>query len=140
MSSEFPATSLPSAGVPSLALRVSRARHDLHNSIGHILGFSEILLDDVEEAGREKLRPELELIRQLATEMISQTNDALDAADIEAGRADLTALQAKLGEAAARIVAAANTLSHKSRKLKDESFKSDLWRIATAARQTQDLA
>src|SRR5712672_1974052 len=41
--------------LPSLTLRVSRARHDLHNSIGHILGFSEMLLDEVQEPGQEKL-------------------------------------------------------------------------------------
>src|SRR5258708_5055145 len=98
----------PPAALPSLTLRVSRARHDLHNSLGHILGFSEILLEGVEEPGPEKLRPELELIRRLATQMISQTNDALDAANIEAGRADLPALQAQLGESAGRIVAATN--------------------------------
>jgi hypothetical protein len=129
-----------SAVIPSLSLRVSRARHDLHNSIGHILGFSEMLLDEVQEPGQEKLRPELELIQRLAAQMISQTNDPLDAASIEAGRAHLPALQAKLGEGAVRIVGAANTLARKSRKLKGDAFKSDLWRITTAARKTQELA
>src|SRR5204862_3824588 len=98
------------------------------------------LLEDAQEAGRVKLRPELELIRQLASEMLSQTNETLDAASIEAGRADLPALQTKLQHSAARIVATANTLSRKAKKLKDDSFQRDLWRIATAARQTQALA
>jgi adenylate cyclase len=142
MSADPPPHSSPSPATvsPSLTLRVSRARHDLHNSIGHILGFSEMLLDEVQEPGQEKLRPELELIQRLAAQMISQTNDTLDAASIEAGRADLPALQAKLGEGAVRIVGAANTLARKSRKLKGDAFKSDLWRITTAARKTQELA
>jgi hypothetical protein len=131
---------LPAPALHSLTLRVSRARHDLHNSLGHILGFSEMLLDEVQEPGQERLRPELELIQRLATQMISQTNDTLDAASIEAGRADLPALQAKLGEGAVRIVGAANTLARKSRKLKGGAFTSDLWRITTAARKTQQLA
>src|SRR5436190_4711033 len=131
-----PALAPRAPATPSLSLPISRARHDLHNTLGHILGFAEMLLELAEESGGEKLRPELDLIRQIATQMISRTNETLDAAKIEAGRSDLGALQTQLDEDSARIVTATNTLARKSRKLKDESFKSDLSRITAAARQT----
>jgi class 3 adenylate cyclase/CheY-like chemotaxis protein len=99
-----------------------------------------MLLEVALESGGEKLRPELELIRQLATQMISRTNETLDAAKIEAGRSDLRALQSQLVDDCGRITAATSALARKSRKLKDESFKSDLARITVAARQTQELA
>jgi CheY-like chemotaxis protein len=99
-----------------------------------------MLLEVAQESGGEKLRPELELIRQLATQMISRTNETLDAAKIEAGRSDLRALQSQLADDSGRIIAATSALARKSRKLKDESFKSDLARITAAAHQTQELA
>src|SRR5438105_15752774 len=99
-----------------------------------------MLLELAEEPGNEKLRPELELIRQLATQMISRTNETLDAAKIEAGRSDLRALQSQLDEDSSRIVIATNALARKSRNVKEETFKSDLSRITAAARHTRELA
>src|SRR5262245_36019290 len=106
---------LPTAS-SSLASRVSRVRHDLHNSIGHILGFSEMLREEAEKPGGAKIRVELELIRDLAGQLISQTNETLEAANIEAGRADLPGLRGKLDGGSARIIDAANKLARISRK------------------------
>jgi adenylate cyclase len=119
-------------------LGVSRARHDLNNAIGQILGFSEMLLEEIQEQGREQLRPELELIHRYAGQMRSQTNETLQVAKIKAGRADLPSLQRRLCAHAARILSAVNRLAHKARSFADSVFKDDLARIGAAARYAQE--
>ncbi|PYJ00722.1 MAG: hypothetical protein DME25_20000, partial [Verrucomicrobia bacterium] len=126
-------------GLP-LNLRVIKARHDLVNPIGHILGFSEMLLEEAEEHGRAHLRPELDRIRQTAGQMMEQIDTALDAQKIQADPRDLPVLARRLCEQAAQIAAAAETLTRETRALKDEAFKSDLSRIAEAAFRTDELA
>src|SRR5262245_14388865 len=106
-----------------LSVRVTKARHDLHNSIGHIVGFSEMWLEEFKEEG-------LELIFRTAGEMRAQINEGLSASRIEAGLVDLVLLQSQVCAEAEQILAAANTLAGQSRALADELFKSDLGRIA----------
>jgi sigma-B regulation protein RsbU (phosphoserine phosphatase) len=130
----------PAIADPALGLKVSRARHDLNNAIGQILGFSEMLLEEIQERGREKLRPELELIHKSAGQMIAQTDEILQAAKIESGRADPLSLQRHLGAQAARILSALEILARKAREFEDDVFKEDLSRIGTAARHAQELA
>ena len=134
------ASTRPAMAVPEFGLRVSRARHDLNNAIGQILGFSEMLLEEIQEPGREKLRPELELIHRNAGQMIAQTDETLQAAKIESGRADPLSLQRQLGAQATRILSALEILARKAREFEDDVFKDDLARIGTAARYAQELA
>ena len=121
-------------------LSVSRVRHDLNNAIGQILGFSKMLLEEVQEQGREKLRPELELIHKNAGQMLAQTDETLQAAKIESGRADLSSLQRQLCARASRILSAVERLMRESHEPEDTLFKEDLSRIATAAHHTQEQA
>src|SRR4051794_15480830 len=64
-------------------LRIARARHDLHNCIGHIHGFSEMWIEDFQDGTSPELRDALELILQTAAGMIARTNEALQPAAIE---------------------------------------------------------
>jgi len=124
---------------PTFPLRVARVRHDLNNSITHIVGFGEILLEEVQELGREPLRADLEFINQTAAQMVEHVNKGLDAQRIEAGQADLAHLQASLCDAASQILAAIERLMRASQGL-DNVFKSDLGRMAGAARRVSELA
>jgi sigma-B regulation protein RsbU (phosphoserine phosphatase) len=123
-----------------IGLRVSTARHDLNNALGQILGFSAILLEEIQEQRRENLRPELELIHRNAGQMIAQIDETLQTAKIESGRADPSSLQRQLCAQAARILSALEILTRKARELEDDVFKEDLSRIGTAARHAQGLA
>src|SRR5438067_12395441 len=78
---------------PKLNLRVLKTRHDLHNSIGHILGFGEMLLEEAQEHGQDHLRPELEGMLRGAMQMIGQINEDLHTPRIEAGLSNIPALE-----------------------------------------------
>ena len=127
------------AGLP-FGLRVARARHGLHNSIGQILGFAEMLVEEAQEQGHSHLRAGLETIHRTATQMIGQINDGLDAPKIELGLVDLRQLQRRVSEHSVQIVTIAKRLARKARPLKDANFKSDLGRIIGGAEQTLELA
>jgi phosphoserine phosphatase RsbU/P len=134
------AATRPAMAGPEFGLRVSRARHDLNNAIGQILGFSQMLLEEIQEQSRENLRSELELIHKNAGQMIAQTDEILQASKIESGRADPLWLQRQLLAQAAQILSALEILMRKAREFEDDVFKEDLSRIGTAARQAQKLA
>jgi len=128
------------AADPELGLRVSRVRHDLNNAIGQLLGFSEILLEELPEHGREHLRPELELIYRRAGQMRAQADETLQIPKIESSRADLVSLQHRLRAHAARILSAVASLARKARGFEDHVFKDNLTRMGAAARQVQESA
>src|SRR2546425_3305058 len=94
MSLDSPPQERPStASDAKLNMRVIKARHDLHNSIGHVLGFSEMLFEEAQEQGRSDLCPELERLFQDAKQMITHINEDLLISKIEAGLSNLPGLE-----------------------------------------------
>jgi sigma-B regulation protein RsbU (phosphoserine phosphatase) len=122
----------------AFGLRVSKARHDLHNSIGHIVGFSEMWGEDLQEQGCESLQREMQFIYRTASEMMTQISEGLNASKIEAGLVELPSLQRQVSSQASQIIAIAEGLARQPRALEDELFKSDLARIAAAARHVSE--
>ena len=51
--------------------------HDLRTPLGHILGYSEMLIEQMQEAGHEELIPHLEKIRKAGRDMLDLMNDNL---------------------------------------------------------------
>ncbi len=130
----------PDSSAPKLHMRVLKTRHDLHNSIGHILGFSEMLLEEVQEQGHDHMRPELERLLQSAKQIIGQINEDLHTAKIEAGLSNIPALERLLCDWANQVISSIETLTRASHGIVDHVFQSDLVRITGAARRTQELA
>jgi adenylate cyclase len=126
--------------VVSISSRVIKARHELHNSLGHILGFSEVMLEEVQAQGRDDVCSNLEFIRRTAGKIVAQIDEGLDAPKIEAGFSDLSSLERQVCEQAAQIAATADTLVRNATALPGGGPESDLLRIAGAARHTVELA
>src|SRR5215471_15115499 len=86
------------------SLRVATARHDLHNAVGQILGFSEMWIEEAQEQRREELARSLEKVCRAAREMAARIHEDLDASRIEAGRSNLPKLQGHLCDLARQIL------------------------------------
>jgi hypothetical protein len=116
-----------------LNLRVIKARHDLHNTIAHVLGFSEMLLEDAREERLHNLCPKLELLVKTGEEMILHVNENLVGSKIEAALSNLPRLERLLCSWANQVIASVELLSHSPSKRNDRAFQTDLERIAGAA-------
>src|SRR2546427_11607017 len=119
MNAELPAQeSLPRRA--AFSLRAARARHDLHNSISHILGFAELWLEELQEKGGGPLPSGLELIHRTAVQIMARIDEDLGPARIRAGAIDLPSPQKQLCEQALQIVGATENRSHEARARRNE--------------------
>ena len=60
--------------------------HELRTPMNAIIGYSEILLEDAEEAGMKEFEDDLNKIRTAGKHLLSLINDVLDISKIEAGK------------------------------------------------------
>ncbi len=63
--------------------------HELRTPMNAIIGYSEILAEEAEEAGQASFVPDLQKIKTAGRHLLSLINDILDLSKIEAGKADL---------------------------------------------------
>lgn len=93
--------------MPSL---VARVRHDLRNPLGHVIGFSEVLMEDAESMGQSRLKEHLKNIHQIANELIGDINIEVDMNRLESDPAALSRLLAKLQGQSRAILTLAATI------------------------------
>jgi signal transduction histidine kinase len=63
--------------------------HELRTPLNAIIGYSEMLQEEVEDAGEEAYLPDLQRINAAGKHLLGLINDILDLSKIEAGRMDL---------------------------------------------------
>ncbi len=119
--------------IPSL----SELRHELRTPVNHIIGYAEMLLEDVDDQPepREALEATLEAARNvllLINDTLTPTRDSITADELD----DL--LQS-LGAPQERIIATTTALLNSAAVKADEAFTSDVTKIATAARRLTQL-
>ncbi|HHH45307.1 MAG TPA: response regulator [Gammaproteobacteria bacterium] len=60
--------------------------HELRTPMNAILGYSEMLMEEAEDAGQEDFIPDLKKINQAGTHLLALINDVLDLSKIESGK------------------------------------------------------
>ena len=77
---------------------LANLRHELRTPLNAVIGYSEMLLEDVEDGGPEELSSDLEKINLAGVELLGLVNDALDPSRVEAveSDADLESLGVRL--------------------------------------------
>jgi adenylate cyclase len=118
-----------------MAPHLKKVRHDLQNVVGQILGFSEVLLEELPASGSEHVRTRLERVHLLANQISARINEGLAPSRIEAGLTDLPDLQTQTCQLSADIVTAMEDVISGTRDPTDAALQSDLARIAAAARE-----
>lgn len=84
----------PVSGGPAPTPRgVSKIRHDLRDRLSAVQGYGEILLEWRELPGRSHWLPSLQAFNQSTVQLLQQLNQTLEWSRVEAGLADLVALQ-----------------------------------------------
>ena len=136
-----------SAGVPSSAGDGAAAtreffrtlRHDLRTPINHIIGYSELLLEEAEDRGRDAYGPDLEKIRLAGRELLALVNDCLDASRVEVGKVDLDTLSRDLRTPLNAIVGYSDLLREEAEDEGPADFIPDLERIHGAGKHLLSL-
>lgn len=65
--------------------------HELRTPMNAILGYSEMLMEEAEDAGQDDFIPDLKKINQAGNHLLSLINDVLDLSKIESGRMEVFA-------------------------------------------------
>src|SRR5690349_6436405 len=112
------------SSTPGSPTEVGKLRHELHGSITHILGFSEIWAEELREQGNSALKQGFNLITEVARQRMAQINESLPAAKVEPALAQVLSLKTKLAEKSSQIIATATDLAHDPRALAHETLKS----------------
>ncbi|MFO1459154.1 MAG: adenylate/guanylate cyclase domain-containing protein [Verrucomicrobiota bacterium] len=113
-------------------LDLSKVRHDLRGPINHIVGYSEILLED--ETLPPEFAPDVERIRSGGRQLIELISHYLDEYRLQTEPLDLPRLQHDLRTPINHILGHGEMLEEMAIERKLERFVPDLRRIHEAAR------
>ena len=76
---------------------LARLRHDLRTPLNQIIGYSELLIETVDEHGVGAVVPLLEELHNAGTEMLGRLNDELAPWKVQSGQVSLPALKTLMG-------------------------------------------
>jgi len=112
---------------------LAHLRHELRTPLNHIIGYSEMLLEELEDGDRAELAASLRRVRDDARELLGLINDFLAPSRIEGGAVDLERMPAELSAPLNRIIALGEALKKQVVQAGAEDILPDLERIASAA-------
>jgi signal transduction histidine kinase/DNA-binding response OmpR family regulator len=73
----------------SKSLFLANMSHELRTPLNAIIGYSEMLVEDAEDAGNAELIPDLQKINTAGKHLLGLINEVLDLSKIEAGKMDV---------------------------------------------------
>ncbi|MEK9628548.1 MAG: ATP-binding protein [Nitrospinota bacterium] len=73
----------------SKSVFLANLSHELRTPLNHIIGYSEMLLEEMEEEGMEDFLPDLKKIRGSSNNLMKWVEEIIDLSKIESGRSEL---------------------------------------------------
>jgi len=117
---------------------LSHLRHELHTPLNHIIGYSEMLLEDVAESGQATLEPGLRAVHADARRLLALIDAFLGQARVESDEVDLGRLAVEAAEPVNSVLVTLDTLRLQARDA-GGAASADLDRIASAARTLEGM-
>ncbi|UHC14576.1 response regulator [Methylobacterium currus] len=94
---------------------IANMSHELRTPLSAVIGYSEMLAEELEDLGQAELLPDLRKIEASARHLLGLINDVLDISKIEAGRMNVAAEDFSVRDMVADVVAATESLVGKKR-------------------------
>ncbi len=116
---------------------LAHLRHELRTPLNHILGYSEMLLEDAGEAG--ELAAELRRVRSEGRAVLAVVEESLAPTRVEAGGVDLGRLVSGLSPPLGRLGEAVDRLQRLAREGDAAQVTADADRIAAAVARLRTL-
>jgi signal transduction histidine kinase len=89
--------------------------HELRTPLNAIIGYSEILQEEVEEAGQDRFTPDLRKIEHSGRHLLGLINEVLDLSKIEAGKLELNYEPVNLSRLIDEVIGTARQIAEKNR-------------------------
>ncbi len=105
--------------------------HELRTPLNAVIGYTELVTEDLATFNAEPLRPDLERIHGAASFLLGLINDILDISKIEAGRFDVFLEEVDLGELLAEVIGVIQPLAEKNKNTLSVVTESTLGLIRT---------
>jgi class 3 adenylate cyclase/CheY-like chemotaxis protein len=118
---------------------LAHLRHELRTPLNHIIGYAELLLEDVAADGAPPFTPDLQRVLEDARGVLSIVNERLAPGGKDAETVDLAALGRAVLDPVTRIATAAQTLAQKAEASGARGLLADLGRIGDAATRLTTL-
>jgi len=115
----------------------AQLRHELRTPLNHIIGYAEMLLEELQDADRPELASGLAALRADARQLLTLLNEVL--ARGQTGPPDLVAARGTLGPPLERVRAAGETLRRRAGEAGGGSLLADLERIHSATERLDEL-
>jgi adenylate cyclase len=132
-----PPASTDPVAEPRASDPAARLRHELRTPLNHIIGYAEMLLEELADDERLDLATGLAALHADARQFLAALNKVL--AHGQAGRPDLEAARGALGPPLERIRAAGEALRRRAAEVGRSSLLPDLDRIHGAAERLDQL-
>jgi adenylate cyclase len=115
----------------------AQLRHELRTPLNHIIGYTELLLEELADGGKPEVTARLATLRVEARQLLTLLNDVL--ARGQAGPPDLAAARGTLGTPLERIRAETDALYRDASQAGAAALLPDLERIRTASDRLAEL-
>lgn len=112
---------------------LSSVRHNLRTPLNQIIGYSEMLQEDLTDLGQENLLPDLQKIRTAGGQLLALINEGLAAWKVEAGRVDLDTMRLEMRMPLNLIIGYAELSREMVEESTNQRIASDLQKIVGAA-------
>jgi len=112
------------------AVAVKHLRHELHTPLNHIIGYSEMLLEDAAEGQNASLEPGLRTVYDNAQQLLVLVNDFLGQARVDLGDVNVDSLSEQALAPLGAIFTAVEALEAQTREAEAEEAQRDVERIA----------
>jgi signal transduction histidine kinase len=118
---------------------VRQMRHDLRTPMAHIVGFSELLLEELAGGAGEALLGDLRRVQALGERLLELVDELFDQEAIEVGRVDAARLVAAAREPLEGVTAGAGQLRRQAASLQREDLLDDLEKISASCEHVREL-
>jgi adenylate cyclase len=115
----------------------AQLRHELRTPLNHIIGYAEMLLEELETGDKPELAAGLSALRGDARQLLGLLNEVL--ARGQTGPPDLAAARGTLGPPLERVRSAGQALRQRAAETRAESLLADLERICSATERLDAL-
>ncbi len=112
---------------------LSGVRHSLRTPLNQIIGYCEMLQEDLADLRQENLLPDLQKIRTAGGQLLALINEGLAAWKVEAGRVDLDTMRLEMRMPLNLIIGYAELSKEMVEESTNQRISSDLQKIIGAA-------